>query len=136
MPVTYIIDADARLIRTRCSEDVTFPEVLDHFRELGEIPNCPKRLDVLLDVADIKTLPDSRQLQTIGGAIRRLREQVRFGFCAIVAPRDAVFGMLRVFEVVTQDYFREIRVFRTASEAQVWLDARRASASMTPSAQV
>ncbi len=136
MPVTYIIDADARLIRTRCSEDVTFQEVLDHFRELGEIPNCPERLDVLLDVADIRTLPDSRQLQTVGGAIRRLQEKVSFGLCAVIAPRDAVYGMLRVFEAVTQDYFREIRVFRVAPEAQEWLNARRASASMTPPSKV
>jgi hypothetical protein len=132
MPVTYTIDPSARLIRTRCEEKLTLQEVIDHFRELGRDPACPERLDVMLDVSDVITLPESRQIETVVYEIRRLQERVRFGFCAVIAPRPALYGMLRVFEVVAQDYFREIHVFRSAAQAANWLNSRRAVVSEEP----
>ena len=39
----------------------------------------------------------------------------------IVANRDAVFGMMRVFEVMAEEYFRVTRTFRVADEAEAWL---------------
>ncbi len=38
MPVTYSIDANRRMIRTACTRPLTFAQVIDHFRELGETP--------------------------------------------------------------------------------------------------
>lgn len=46
MPVTYTLDAKARLARTLCVGHVTFAEVQAHFRELQSDPNSPGRLDV------------------------------------------------------------------------------------------
>ena len=125
MAVTYAIDLQEKIIRTLCTGDVTMQEVVAHFRELREDPNCPSFLDVLLDVAKINILPDARQIQAMGIEIRSLQQKVRFGLCAVIAPRDALYGMLRVFQVVNQDYFREIRVFRTAAEAEEWLSSQR-----------
>ena len=39
MPVTYTIDVNERIIRTKCTGDVTFQEVIDHFHVLGQDPN-------------------------------------------------------------------------------------------------
>jgi hypothetical protein len=53
--------------------------------------------------------------------MRRIRGQVRFGACAILASRDALIGMMRVFEVMAEECFRATCTFRGASEAEAWL---------------
>ena len=40
MPVSYRIDQDNGMIRTRCVGNVTFEEVVDHFRDLEEDPTA------------------------------------------------------------------------------------------------
>jgi len=121
MPVTYKIDTSRKLIRTKCSGNVTLPEVVDHFRELARDPECPEYLDVLLDLSEETSLPATSQLQSVAYEIMRIQQRVRFGLCAVVAERDALYGMLRIFAVTAEDYFQAISVFRTCHEAEVWL---------------
>ena len=125
MPVTYSIDTAKQCIRTTCTRPLRLAQVLDHFRELKEDPACVGRLDVLLDVSDADVVPDSNQLAAVAGAVRSIRDKVQFGSCAVMAGRDAMFGMMRVFEVRAGDYFGAIRVFRGAAEAETWLASLR-----------
>jgi SpoIIAA-like len=125
MPVTYQIDTVNGIIRTKCMGDVTLDEVITHFEELARDPDCPDRLDVLLDLSEETSIPKSRELQVVTCEIAQVRSRVQFGTCAIVACRDALYGMLRVFEVFSEKLFREARVFRSLSEAEAWLAAQR-----------
>ena len=127
MPVIYTIDAKERLIRTRCVGNVTLVEVVSHFRELERDPNSAGHLDVLLDLSETSSLPSSAQISAVADEIRRIQETVRFNTCAVVAQRDALFGMSRVFEVMTEPYFRAVRVFRVSADAEAWLAAQRLS---------
>jgi hypothetical protein len=122
----YSIDLPRQLIRTACVRPLSFAQVIDHFRELNEDPACSGRLDVLLDVMDIDSLPDSSQLGAVGTAVIASRKKVQFGSCAVVADGDALFGMMRVFEVKAGDYFEAIRVFRRMAEAEMWLSSKAA----------
>jgi len=126
MPVRYQIDKANGLIRTRCVGDVTVQEVVDHFQTLAQDPDCPDYLDVLLDLSKQTSLPQSDELREVTEAIRRVRDRVRFGYCAIVASTDALFGMLRMFQVFTEDLFGEAHVYRSMADAEGWLVARRA----------
>ena len=126
MPVTYKIDAARMVIHTTCSRPLKFTEVIEHFRTLREDPACMGHLDVLLDVSGADTLPLTSQLGPISAELDAVRARVQFGLCAIIAPRDAMFGMMRVFEVVAASYFRAIRVFRDAAEAEAWLVSMQA----------
>ncbi len=128
MPVTYSIDTTRRLIRTACTRPLTFVQVIDHFRQLHDDPACAGRLDVLLDVTDADMLPSSSQLEAVGAAASAIRKKVQFGACAIVAASDAMFGMMRVFEVQAGSYFGAMRVFRNSGEARKWLDSNPAAA--------
>lgn len=111
-----------RFIRTRCAGAVTVGEVTDHFRVLERDPDCPDQLDVLLDLSEVTSIPDHPEnLRDVTRAISRIRGRVRFGACAIVACTDVLFGMLRMFEVFAEQRFRVSCVFRTASQAEVWL---------------
>ncbi len=121
MPVTYSIDVARKLIHTTCRGPVALPEVVEHFRTLKDDPACVGHLDVLLDVSEADALPDSSQLGIVVKEVAAVCQKVQFGMCAIIATRDSMFGMMRMFEVFASRYFRAIRVFREATEAELWL---------------
>jgi DNA-binding NarL/FixJ family response regulator len=125
--ITYKISANERLIHTRCVGLVTFDQVIHHFRELERDPVCPDRLDVLLDLRETTSLPECSQLSAVCNEIAKIQGRVAFGVCAIVADGDELFGMMRVFEGLTQRYFRKIIAFRVAAEAENWLTLQRLS---------
>jgi HrpA-like RNA helicase len=125
MPVVYLIDREKALIRTRCVGPVTLPEVADHFRQLERDPDRPARVDVLLDLREVSSLPTDDQLRAVGREIQRIRDSVRFGACAIVASSDVLFGTAKMFEVVAAPGFRVTRVFRGPTEAEAWLAEQR-----------
>jgi hypothetical protein len=125
MPVLYKLDAANGIIRTKCVGDVTLEEVLGHFEELARDPDCPSRLDVLLDLTEETTIPQIHELRAVTRAIAKVRERVRFCAVAVVATRDALFGMLRMFQVFTEALFREAQIFRTLEEAEAWLQSQR-----------
>ena len=121
MPVTYVIEPARMRIHTTCSGPVSLADVIDHFRPLREDPACTGHLDVLLDVSDVDSLPESNQLRAVSAELFTIRGQVQFGLCAIIAERDAMFGMMRMFGVMAERGFRAVRVFRGAAEAEEWL---------------
>jgi hypothetical protein len=106
---------------------MTFLEVIDNFRALRQDPGCSGYLDGLVDLSSADLLLDTNQLRTAAEEISVLRDKARFGLLAIVAPRDAMFGMMRMFEVFAKRYFREIRVFRALEEAERWLTSEPAA---------
>jgi len=125
MPVSYRIDAAGKIIRTVCTSPMTLADVIAHFRDLVDDPACTGPMDVLLNVTAVDTLPDSRELSAVSQELGTVRQKVKFGICAIVAGRDAMFGMMRMFEAFAQGHFVAIRVFRDADEAGVWLVSQR-----------
>ncbi len=125
MPITYRIDRSRQLILTRCVGAVVLDEVRRHFVALGQDPECPERLDVLLDLSEMTTVPVSEQLRTVTNDIAHLRPDIQFGTCAIVAATPALFGMARMFEVLAAPYFSAMAVFRTEAEGVIWLEAQR-----------
>ena len=123
MPVTYTFSADRRTIHTRCAGLVTVQQIVEHFRSLERDPICPSQLDVFLDLSELEvtSIPHSRDLSGIVLEVKRIEKRVRFGACAIFAPGEAIFGMMRMFEIMADTQFRTIRIFRDPTEAQSWL---------------
>jgi hypothetical protein len=129
MSVTYRINRELGFIETHCTGEVTFDEVLCHFQQLEAEPSLPGRLDVLLDLDGTTTLPESGQLLEVTRAVDRLKAKVQWGACAIVASRDALFGMSRMFEVFAEGLFVRISVFREREDAERWLAGTRSPAA-------
>jgi hypothetical protein len=121
--ITWTLDEGSRVIRTLGIGDVTAGEVASHLDELDGRLDPGVRFDVLLDLGGCTSLPTSEQLRAIAAQLGRLGGRHRFGRCAIVAQRDALFGMTRMFEVFAQEQFAETRAFRAADEAERWLSA-------------
>jgi hypothetical protein len=130
MPVTYKIDTQERIIRTQGIGMVTLADVVDHFRDLERDPHCAGSLDVMLDLSETNSVPEARELQAIPYELARIRDKVRLGACAIVATKDALFGMLRMFAVLAERFFRAIQVFRSKAEAEAWLVSERQSSQV------
>jgi hypothetical protein len=126
MPLTYQIDHEIGTIETKGAGNVTLDEVIAHFRALAEDPALPDRLDVLLDLDEMDTLPGREQLEKVATAISRAK--VEWGACAVVASRDALYGMLRVFAVLARPEFTRTRVFRDLEQAERWLASFRSTA--------
>lgn len=126
MPITYRIDQERGWIFTTCAGDVQLPEVIAHFDALQRDPDCPRRLEVLLDLTKVTSLPDASQLRAVAERVR-LVEDIVFGACAIVANREALFGMARMFEDFARGHFAAIRTFRQRREAEEWLESSTGS---------
>lgn len=125
MPVLYEIDNEIGRIHTRCVGNVTLEEVVGHFHTLIEDPACPERLDVLLDLATVTSLPEPHQLRVVSNTIGQVRDRVRFEACAIVTKRTVLYGLMRMFEVFAESRFATTRVFKGEVEAVEWLELQR-----------
>ena len=67
----------------------------------------------------------AEEIREAGDTIARLPSTVRFGVCAIVAQRDALYGVSRMFSVFVEPFFTAITAFRSVPEAEAWLQAQR-----------
>ncbi|HKP30357.1 MAG TPA: STAS/SEC14 domain-containing protein [Gemmatimonadales bacterium] len=121
MPITYEIDPDRRLIVTRCIGNTGLTEVLEHFEQLINDPNCPPVLNVLLDLTEMTAVPDSGQLHVAAAATARASRHVQFDHCAIVAASEPTRGLAMVWQMFAQQSFRAAETFRTPEEARAWL---------------
>lgn len=57
--------------------------------------------------------------------IEGLRYRVRFGACALVAQSDLLYGIARMFSVLAETQFEQIRVFRDFLPAEFWIHSVR-----------
>jgi hypothetical protein len=121
MPITFRIDAKDSLIRTIGFDYVTPAEVNAHFTELGRVWPRGAKLDVLLDLSGCTSLPEIWQLRDVVSRIQMFGGRKRFGVCAIVANRELLYGLLRVFELLANQRFVAVRVFRSIPTAMAWL---------------
>lgn len=128
MPITYKIDTARNVIRTEAFGRLRLPEIVDHFRILETDSKLPESADVFLDLSKVDSLPNTPQLSTVVGQLRRIRSKIRFNACAIVVSREALFGMMRIFEVLAQDYFRVTCTFRTTADAEAWFVSQQSLA--------
>ncbi len=132
MPISYQIERKGSrhgVVRTTCCGAVTFDQVMEHLATLSADPERPETLDVILDLCDVDTLPDRGQVRAVAEEMGQLPPVVGWGSLAVVAGRDVVFGVSRMFETLSQSTFHATHVFRTRDDAEVWLSANAAAAS-------
>jgi hypothetical protein len=109
--------------------DVTLAEVMSHFRELERDASLPARLDVLLDLTEMQSIPESDQLRSVAREVDSLQQKLEWGSCAIVASRDVLYGMSRILRVYAEAHFVNSNVFRELEEAEIWLASQRSPAT-------
>jgi len=121
MPVDFKIDLPLALIITRCVGHVTVGEVQQHFRDLARVWPDVNRLDVLLDLLELTSLPTLTELETVATEIDAQIGPHRFGRCAVVTDHDLLRDSMQMFEVLVNRLFEDVHVFRDVEHAVRWL---------------
>jgi hypothetical protein len=120
MPIRLHIDDTRRRLCTRAEGLVTFAEMRDHVRT--ELSQEAAAYSELIDCTGATTNVTGDEIRQLAKERQTVDEQQRRpGAVAIVATDNVFFGMLRMFDMLT-DRVRPIRVFRNVREARQWLD--------------
>jgi hypothetical protein len=118
VPATYRIDRSLKTIFSAGTGVVTDADLRDHQRTVLADPEFDPRFDQIWDLQQVEDVDVSNE------ALRSLAESRSYSSeskRAIVAPRDVVYGMARMFEMLHEEAPETFRVFRTDREARAWL---------------
>lgn len=122
MPYEYAMDRERELLVVRGSGVLDLPEVEALTHAVCDDPSFRPGLRILVDFAEVTELSlfhdDVLRLVDLHG---QLKERVGEARIAIFAPRDAVYGVGRMWHSLQPEWEAETALFRTRPEAVVWL---------------
>jgi hypothetical protein len=123
MPILYEVDRDARLMTTRASGRVT-PAMLFEYLDAIIADPANEQCDelMILDDIDIESI-SSADVRALAQRASELSQDEKFRF-AVVAARDADFGMVRMFQAFRELDEHRMSVFRTLEAACSWLGVK------------
>jgi hypothetical protein len=124
MAISFHIDTVNKRIYSKAVGLVTFEDLLNHMQaEIGpEAASYPEIFDCTGATTNL-TVEQVRKLAEERGKIAQSQPA---GPAAVVATNDLFFGMLRMFDMLTETV-RPLRVFRDVKAAEQWLDAIEAA---------
>lgn len=118
MPASYRVDAEQKMIFSTATGAVTDADLRAHQKSLLADPGFDPGFSQIWDFQGVE------EVQVSNGTLKELAASRSFSAesrRAVVAPRDLVFGMARMFEMLHQQAPEAFRVFRTSEEARAWL---------------
>lgn len=124
MPITYHLDVARRHIIGTATGTVTYADLAAHL-EMEQSEHALGFTE-LLDCRDATTTITTAEIRQLAEALEKLARREPLGATAVVATNDALFGMLRMYDALTEQ-IRPLRIFRRLADAEQWL------ASVTPS---
>jgi hypothetical protein len=103
-----------------------FSGVVNDAELLGSYGDLIERGEYDPSLNDLVDLRGVERLEVSTAAVRSLAEMFSTGpeggtRLALVAAKDDVFGMARMYEILRSDASEQIRVFRHRAEAEAWL---------------
>jgi hypothetical protein len=118
MPCGYTIDLARSLVLSRGWDVVMDRELLAHVRILTADPRFARDFRQLADLRDVtdvqitaSTIREMVKLNPFGAGARR----------AVVVTNDVVFGMARMYQILTDESPDELQIFRKVDDALQWL---------------
>lgn len=122
MPVQVRVDETRGLVELVFAGELTDAEFKETANRYLLEPFAALPLG-LFDLSDVTVMDVSAE--SVRDVARRVALHVdprlEEGKLAIVAPRDLLFGMARMYEMLRNDSPVEVRVFREREEAESWL---------------
>ena len=120
MPFTTEVDHERREIRTRVQGSVTLEDIRLHLaraRSAGALA-YPE----IYDAREAQPHFSPADVRRAVELLRELRKESELGPGAIVVGSDLAYGMLRMLEILVED-FLHARPFRSEEEAHRWLES-------------
>ncbi|MCZ7643818.1 MAG: hypothetical protein M5U26_00805 [Planctomycetota bacterium] len=121
MSASFELDREARIVRSRAWGVLVDRDLLDHrdameaLFERGELDGSWGQLCEFQDVTEMQvTTPCIERMAWSNPWPKACRR-------ALVAPRDLVYGLARMYEMKSGELGQNVRVFRSLEQALAWL---------------
>ncbi|MEI8014653.1 MAG: hypothetical protein WCH20_07410 [Nitrospira sp.] len=119
MPCAYTIDLARSLVLSRGWGEITDRELLAHVHALTADPRFARNFHQLADLRDVtdvritaSCIREMVRLNPYGTGARR----------ALVVTNDVVFGMARMYQILSDESPDEFEIFRKLDDALRWLE--------------
>lgn len=119
MPAEYTIDKAQKMVFSKAYGVFTDQEVYAHQDKLRNDPDFNPSFSQLVDCTNVT---NADALST--DAMYELADRNPFGagsHRAFVAPKKLLYGLFRMFQILTDDYPDELIVFKDLTEARRYL---------------
>jgi len=119
MPADYTIDKTQRMVFSKAYGILTDQDIISHQEKLRDDPDFDPVFSQLVDCTKVTKADD---LST--DAIYEMARRNLFGAesqRAFVAPKKLLYGLFRMFQILTNDYPDELVVFKDLTEARKYL---------------
>jgi hypothetical protein len=136
MPTEHVYDEQTRMMTTRIWGTVTDADLLALAESIASDPRIAPGMRELMDLREVEKTEVTRQvLQSVAAIDRTLAENFLGNRTAIVAVRDAHYGLARMFAHLMEAAGAptQVRVFRDVDMAKGWLQ-RPAASGTAPAA--
>jgi hypothetical protein len=122
MPIRYTIDSKNGVVYTTASGTLTEDELLAHKRALMRDPAFNAGMKELSDIRAVEHLDVSVEaIQGLAKFDREHTNDVGEHQLGLLVPTDFVFGMARMYEMMTEGNTAGVVVFRDEAEAKAWV---------------
>ncbi|KPJ99887.1 MAG: hypothetical protein AMJ60_03465 [Desulfobacterales bacterium SG8_35] len=116
------IDKERKLARITASGKVNVLELKAIFIETVRHEDWQSGFNMLCDYSKIEDFDVTpRDIEEITHWQTSIDPLIGKGRCAVVASKDSVFGMSRMWEILSSDSSQQICVFRQMNNAVLWL---------------
>lgn len=123
MTISYRIDPDQGIVLTEASDVLTVRELMAHKQALLNDPQFRPGLKELSDVRQVDQLavtPDD--LRALAAFDHKHAAVLSEHKLALLVPNDYVFGMARMYQLLSESGGDNVMVFREEGEARRWLE--------------
>jgi hypothetical protein len=128
MAITYAIDSGLGVVFTKATGVLTDDELVAHKQDLLRDPAFKPGMVELSDVRGVERLEVTPEgIRRFVAQDKASADQLRGFKLAIVASKDVVYGMARMYELRTDGDPLLVNVFRDMEEARTWLGLSRGS---------
>ena len=125
MPIKFTIVKERNYFIAKWEDKINDAEIIEAYREFFEGDEWVPGMNELADfsqsnLADVK----SQAFERLGQYIHKIYKENNMANmkCASYAPEDLAFGLLRLYELITDDDSPETtKVFKNIDEAEQWL---------------
>ena len=119
MPLTFQVDRENRIVRSRGTGELTTADLLEYFTNTRADPNYEESMGRIMDLREVTQLPSSEDVRSLA-AFARSKAPVPDARMAIIAPSDLAFGVSMMFKAFV-GYGERLLVVRDEQEAMAWV---------------
>jgi hypothetical protein len=120
MAIAMEFDTTSKRLRTTATGEVTLADLLRHIdnEERAAHLGAPE----LFDARDATTSLTALEVRRLADVMRSYAKRQAIGPTALVTRNDVVFGMARMYGILSNDFDPRFAVFRNLTDAERWLD--------------